>query len=79
MIRLCSRSAMSRSAGGISAIFASRSRSPSARSAFERNSAFSSLARSRIAAFSSALNPLLVFVVSAMSVSSVRDPVKWPS
>jgi hypothetical protein len=34
------------------------------------------LARSRIAAFSSALNPLLVFVVSAMSVSSVRDLVK---
>ena len=64
---------MSRSAGDISAIFASTSRSPAARSASCADSAFNSLARSRIAAFSSALNPLLVFVVSAMSVSFVQD------
>ena len=70
VMSLWSRSAMSRSAGGISAIFASRSRSPSARSAFERDSALSSLARSRIAAFSSALNPL-----RSSSCRSCRSPL----
>ena len=52
------RSAMSRSDFGISAIFASRSGSPAALSLLARSSAFSSLARSRIAPFSSAVKPL---------------------
>src|SRR5262245_7436288 len=54
---------MTRSALGISATFASRSRSAS--SLFFV--ALSSLARSFIAARSSAVNPFLDFVVSAMS------------
>src|SRR5262245_65068164 len=55
-----SRSAMVRSASGISAIFASTSLSPSALPARgpRRASAFSSLARSLIAARSSSVNPL---------------------
>src|SRR5438105_5911497 len=55
-----SRSAMARSRSGISAIFASRSLSPSALPARgpRRAAAFSSWARSRIAARSSSVNPL---------------------
>src|SRR5215204_4995098 len=49
---------MSRSAFGISAIFASTSRSPAFLSFFQRSSAFSSLTRSLIAALSSAVSPL---------------------
>ena len=49
---------MARSGSVISAIFASKSLSPSALSLFARASAFSSLARSFIAAFSSSVNPL---------------------
>ena len=49
---------MARSGAGSSAIFASRSLSPSALFLFARSSAFSSLARSFIAAFSSSVNPL---------------------
>jgi hypothetical protein len=52
------RSAMARSGAGISAIFASTALSPAALSLSARASAFSSLARSFIAAFSSAVNPL---------------------
>jgi hypothetical protein len=55
-----SRFAMSRSAAGISAILSSTARSPAALSLFIRSSAFSSLARSFIAAFSSSVNPLLL-------------------
>jgi hypothetical protein len=47
-----------RSGSGISAIFASTSLSPSALLLLARASAFSSLARSFIAAFSSSVNPL---------------------
>ena len=66
-----SRSAMARSRAGISAIFASTSRSPSAFCP----SAFSSRAHSRIAARSSAVKPadavpfLVPFVVVAMGSS----------
>src|SRR5215203_5874590 len=56
-----SRSAMARSIPFISAIFASRALSPSALAA----SAFSSRARSRIAARSSAVNPLVAAVLFA--------------
>src|SRR3990172_515357 len=52
------RSAKARSDSRISAIFASTSLSPAALSPFARSSALSSLARSFIAAFSSAVNPL---------------------
>jgi hypothetical protein len=51
----CTRVARARSAFGISAIFASSVRSPSS----FRASAFSSAARSLIAARSSAVNPLV--------------------
>ena len=51
---------MVRSGSGISAILASKSLSPAALSLFARASAFSSLARSCIAAFSSSVNPLAV-------------------
>src|SRR5574341_2137510 len=53
-----SRSAMARSRSGISAIFASTSLSPSALPAPRRAAAFSSWARSLIAARSSSVNPL---------------------
>ena len=52
----CSRSAMLRSGSGISAIFASKSLSPSSLSLPARASAFISLARSFIAAFSSSVH-----------------------
>ena len=61
-----SRSAMARSGSGISAIFASTSLSPSALFLFARPSAFSSLARSFIAARSSAVNPLDVLSVAVV-------------
>ncbi len=48
---------MARSGSGISAILASKSLSPAARFLFARASAFSSLARSFIAACSSAVKP----------------------
>jgi hypothetical protein len=53
-----SRSASTRSGSGISAILASTALSPAALSLFARASAFSSLARSFIAARSSSVNPL---------------------
>src|SRR5215207_2144363 len=53
----CSRSARARSGSAISAILASTSRSPAALSFWARASAFSSLARSFIAARSSAVKP----------------------
>src|SRR5215207_4354936 len=58
-----SRSAIARSGSGISAIFASTARSPSAFCA----SAFCSLARSFIAARSSAVNPLDFFALIVTS------------
>src|ERR671911_1679413 len=70
---------MARSVSGISAIFASRSLSPSAFFLFARSSAFGSLARSLIAARSSAVNPsdffrLLVPSCAGSAVSySVRQ------
>ena len=72
------RSAMTRSAFGISAIFASTSRSPSASSAPRRAAAFCSLARSRIADFSSSENVVLFVAVLlgalvAMWVQPLRD------
>src|SRR5262245_38538031 len=57
-----SRSAMTRSGACILPIASSTSRSPSALLLFARSSAFSSLARSLIAARSSAVNPLAGFV-----------------
>ena len=57
---------MARSGSGISAIFASTSLSPSALFLFARASAFSSLARSFIAARSSAVNPLDYLLVAAV-------------
>src|SRR5207248_1173603 len=61
MISAWSRWAMARSGSGIVAIAASTSLSPSALVLFARASAFSSLARSFIAARSSAVNPLVLF------------------
>src|SRR5215213_4715116 len=61
-----SRSAMDRSGSDISAILVSRSRSPAALSLFARASAFSSLARSFIAARSSAVNPSDVLGVAVV-------------
>src|SRR5215211_330657 len=60
LMMACSRSAMARSGSGISAIFASTSLSPSALPARgpRRAPAFSSWARSLIAARSSSVNPL---------------------
>ena len=60
---------MARSDAGISAIFASTSRSPSALFALARASAFSSRARSFIAARSAAVNPL-----DALPVADVFAP-----
>src|SRR5215218_6910280 len=62
-----SRSPMARSGSGISAIFASRSLSPSAFFLFTRASAFSSWARSLIAARSSSVNPLDFFALIVAS------------
>src|SRR3990172_2767697 len=59
----CSRLAMPRSGSGIAAILERRSLSPSALFLFARASAFSSLARSFIAAFSSSVNPVYLLVV----------------
>src|SRR5215216_609932 len=53
-----SRLAMARSGSCIAAIASSAALSPSALSLLVRSSAFSSLARSFIAAFSSSVNPL---------------------
>jgi hypothetical protein len=64
---------MTRSGFGISAIFSSRALSPSALAA----SAFSSLARSFIAAFSSALNPLDFCVVFLVLI--VPSCARWKS
>src|SRR5438445_9533653 len=77
VIRAWIRSAIERSAGGISAIFASRSLSPSCLASRDLDSAFSSRARSRIAAFSSAVNPgvRLVVVCVLMAGSSLR--IRW--
>ena len=63
-----SRSAMARSGSGISAIFASTSPSPSALSArgLRRPSAFSSWARSFIAARSSSVNPSDVLSIAVV-------------
>src|SRR5687767_11563587 len=58
-----SRSAMARSGPGISAIFASTSLSPSALFLLARASAFSSWARSFIAARSSSVSPLVLPVL----------------
>src|SRR5215213_2797896 len=75
---------MARSGSGISAIFASRSLSPAARFLFARASAFSSLARSFIAARSSAVNPSDFFApivpsFAGCSVSlSVRQKEVYP-
>jgi hypothetical protein len=66
-----SRLAIARSGSGISAIFASRTFSPSAR----RASAFSSLARSSIAARFSAVNPFDCLVAALRFVDfCVRKP-----
>src|SRR5215212_1666417 len=73
-----SRSAMARSGSGISAIFASRSLSPAARFLFARSSAFSSFARSLIAARSSAVNPsdFFALIVPSCAGSSVSCSVR---
>src|SRR5215203_1664266 len=79
-----SRSAMVRSGSGISAIFASTALSPAARFLFARSSAFSSLARSLIAARSSVVNPSDFFApivpsFAGCSVSlSVRQKEVYP-
>ena len=63
---------MARSGSGISAIFASRSLSPSAFFLFARASAFSSLARSLIAACSSAVNPLDFLLIAVVLLADFR-------
>src|SRR5919109_3720133 len=68
-----SRSAMARSDCGISAIFASTSRSPASLSLLARASAFSSRARSFIAARSSAVNPLAFLPVAAVFLADLRE------
>src|SRR4030042_1324493 len=62
----CSRLAMARSGSGISAIFASTALSPSALSLFARAAAFSSWARSFIAARSSSVNPLDFLLIAVV-------------
>jgi hypothetical protein len=57
---------MARSDSCIAAIFASTSRSPAARSRFARSSAVSSGSRSFIAARSSSVNPLDVFLLAVI-------------
>src|SRR5215213_4799625 len=75
---------MARSGSGISAIFASTALSPAARFLFARSSAFNSLARSLIAARSSAVNPSDFFApivpsFAGCSVSlSVRQKEVYP-
>jgi hypothetical protein len=64
-----SRSAMARSGSGISAILASTARSPAALSFPARASALSSLARSFIAARSSAENPADVLPVAVVRLA----------
>jgi hypothetical protein len=68
-----SRLAMARSGFGISAIFASTSPSPSALSCFapRRASAFSSWARSLIAARSSSVNPLDFLLVAVVLLADL--------
>src|SRR5687768_16731520 len=61
-----SRLAMARSGPGISAIFASKSLSPSVLFLFRRASAFSSWARSFIAARSSSVNPLDILPLAVL-------------
>src|SRR5213595_2985372 len=72
-----SRSAMARSGFGISAIFASTSLSPSAFFALgpRRASAFSSWARSFIAARSSSVNPLTALPVTVALLADFCIPV----
>ncbi len=65
---------MARSFPFISAIAASRSRSPSALFLFARASAFSSWARSFIAARSSAVNPGFVVVFFVVFFSAIMEP-----
>src|SRR5215208_3671690 len=69
---------MARSGSCISAIFASTSLSPAARFLFARSSAFSSLARSFIAARSSAVNPPDFFapIVASFAGCSVTYSVR---
>jgi hypothetical protein len=69
-----SRSAKARSGPGISAIFASTARSPAAASLLARASAFSSRARSFIAARSSSVNPLDVEPVLAALAADICAP-----
>src|SRR6266545_4647534 len=66
-----SRSAMARSGSDISAIFASTAPSPAARSLFARASAFSSWARSFIAARSSSVNPLNVVPLAVVLLADL--------
>src|SRR3989475_7611457 len=68
LMTACSRLPMARSGSGISAIFASTALSPSALSAREprRAAAFSSWARSFIAARSSSVNPLNVLPIAVV-------------
>src|SRR5262245_44432760 len=67
------RSPIARSDASILAIAASTSASPAALSLLARSSAFNSLARSLIAAFSSAENPLADFVVFDSGMAQLLD------
>src|SRR5205807_7411428 len=69
-----SRLAMARSGSGISAILASTSLSPSALFLLTRSSAFSSLARSFIAARSSSVNPLDFLLITAVLLADSCVP-----